>query len=105
VLAVALFFCHLAALGLYAVAVMGYEVQRSATVWHTGGRSAWLGLVVGASIFIIPGLLFLLSATASQGGTALPPLGMAGVMTPAVGKAERPLSDVKELLLWRPLKA
>jgi hypothetical protein len=105
VLAVALFFCHLAALGLYAVAVMGYEIQRSATAWRTGGCSAWLGLVVGACIFIIPGLLFLLSATASHGGTAHPPLGVAGVMAPAVGKAEKPLSYVKELLLWRPLKA
>jgi hypothetical protein len=64
--AVALFFCHLAALGLYALIVAGYELQRSATTVRTSPSRACRDLLVGAAIFIIPLLLFVFSSTASE---------------------------------------
>lgn len=64
--AVALFFCHFAALGLYAIIVAGYELQRSATTVRTSTWLAFRDLLVGAAIFLIPLLLFVVSPTSDE---------------------------------------
>lgn len=62
-----LFFCHLAALGLYAVTIAGYELQRSC---KTIRKSEWFAvrdLIIGAAIFIPPTVLFYISSTSGYG--------------------------------------
>jgi hypothetical protein len=66
VFAVVLFFCHLVALGLYAIIVAGYEVQRSASTMRTNAWLALRDLLVGAAIFLIPILLFLASPASGE---------------------------------------
>ena len=64
--ATALFFAHLVALGLYAIVVAGYELQRSAGTFRRSARNAATDLAVGAAIFLLPLLLFLISSTAGE---------------------------------------
>ena len=86
--AVVLFFCHLAALGVYAVILVGYEVQRSATTARISWQLAGRDLLVSAATFILPVWLFLWSSTAvAVGGT---------------GEAFR---DTAHLRVWKPLTA
>ena len=63
---VVLFFCHLVALGLYAIFVAGYEVQRGAAAVRGNMWAALRDLSVSAAIFLIPGLLFLSSPTSGE---------------------------------------
>jgi hypothetical protein len=86
--AVLLFFCHLAALGLYAVILAGYEVQRSATTARLSWRLAGRDLFIGAATFILPVLLFLGSVTAGE-----------------VGGAWEAFRYTAHLLVWKPLTA
>lgn len=69
--ATALFFAHLVALGLYAIVVAGYELQRSAGTFRLSAKNAATDLVVGASIFLLPLLLFLTSSTAGEAGSGI----------------------------------
>jgi len=69
VLALFLFFSHLAALGLYAVIVTGYELQQAVSPVHTNGKQAYWNVAVGAAQFAAPlALLFLVSPTGDAGG-------------------------------------
>lgn len=67
VLCVALFFCHLFAVGIYGLAVIGYESSRRMPAWQQSpARSAWRWLVAGAQ-FIPAGLILVfLSPTAAH---------------------------------------
>lgn len=64
VFATALFFCHLIALGLFALGVAGFELQRSLKTVRADLARAVRDLAVGASIFTIPILLYWGSRTA-----------------------------------------
>jgi hypothetical protein len=66
-----LFFSHLVTLGLYAIVVAGYELQRSMGTSRSSKKAAAADLVVGASIFLLPLLLFLLSSTAGEAKSGL----------------------------------
>ncbi len=63
-----LFFSHLIACGLFAVIVAGYELQRAFPMLRRQTARAIRGLVVGASIFILPIGLFFASATVGEAG-------------------------------------
>ncbi len=71
ILAVALFFSHAAALGLYAIIVAGYELQRSLETLRRSKRLAASGPAIGASIFIIPTYLFIRSPTALSAASSI----------------------------------
>ena len=61
VLTSCLYFAHIAALGLYAITIAGYELQRSC---RTLNKKEWLAdrdLFLGAAIFFVPLLLFITS--------------------------------------------
>jgi len=66
-----LFFSHLVALGLYAVVVAGYELQRSIATSRSSKKAAAADLAIGASIFLLPLTLFLLSSTAGEAGAEI----------------------------------
>jgi len=71
VIATTLFFSHLMTLGFYAIVVAGYELQRSMGTFRSSKKAAAADLVVGASIFLLPLLLFLLSSTAGEAKSEL----------------------------------
>jgi hypothetical protein len=56
-----LFFVHMITLGLYAVAVAGYELQR-AVMGPGRGEARLAGLAVGAGQFVLPFILFLIAS-------------------------------------------
>ena len=66
-----LFFSHLVTLGLYAVVVAGYEIQRSIGTFRSSKKAAAADLAVGASIFLLPLVLFLFSSTAGEAKTEM----------------------------------
>jgi hypothetical protein len=68
VFSVALFFSHIVAVGLFAVIVAGYEIQRAAANYQDMPSLAFRNLLVGVSIFVLPGFLFFASSTAAEGG-------------------------------------
>jgi hypothetical protein len=63
ILTISLFFCHVAALGLYAFTIAGYELQRSCRTLRTSEWLADRDLLIGAAIFIAPFVLFISSTT------------------------------------------
>ena len=66
-----LFFAHLVTLGLYAIVVAAYEIQRSLITYRSSKKAAAADLAVGASIFVVPLALFLLSSTAGEARTEI----------------------------------
>ena len=66
ILTISLFFCHLAALGLFAVTVAGYELQRSCRTLRTSEWLADRDLFIGAAIFIVPFVLYIISSTSGH---------------------------------------
>jgi len=56
--ALALFFCHLVAFGLYAVAVAGHELQKAIDAWRRERRLAIRDLLIGAAQFAPAMLLY-----------------------------------------------
>jgi hypothetical protein len=68
---IALFFCHLATVGLYAIIVAGYEVQRSTGALGISKWKAVRDLLVGASIFVAPLLLFIASSTSGEASSVI----------------------------------
>ena len=73
VFSVALFFAHMIALGLYAVAIGGFELQRAAALWRRSPPTAIGLLAVGAGQFIPPLAMFVAQSPtkAVVGGTWL----------------------------------
>jgi hypothetical protein len=67
--ALVLYFCHMVALGLYAVFVAGYELQRCAVTFHKDRRGALIDLAAGAVPFIGPLALYFTSRTMAEGGS------------------------------------
>ncbi len=67
-LSLALFFSHLIAFGLFALIVAGYEIQRAVPMLRRQRAEALRNLLVGASIFVAPIILFLASPTAGEAG-------------------------------------
>ena len=71
IVALALFFVHLAAFGLYVVAVVGFEIQRAITRTRTPKRGTVAGLIgplMSAGLQFVPAiLLFMLSPTQETG--------------------------------------
>ena len=65
-LSTCLFFCHMVTVGLFAVIVGAYEIQRSAGMVQELPKMAFRNLATGASIFLPPICLFLISATADE---------------------------------------
>jgi hypothetical protein len=59
-IALAIFFAHMVAFGLYALMVAGFELQRALARWRANGRAAIGRLVVGALPFVLPLALFVL---------------------------------------------
>jgi hypothetical protein len=102
---VILFFCHLAALGLFGIIVAGYELQHSATTFRTSHRIAWRGLLVGATIFILPLLLFMMSTTAGEVGVAKSIGSDDGISIPTTGWTAKAFRYAKALLFWKPVTA
>jgi hypothetical protein len=68
VFSVALFFSHIVAVGLFAVIVAGYELQRAVAAFREAPALATRDVLVGGLIFILPICLFFASATAAEGG-------------------------------------
>jgi hypothetical protein len=66
ILSILLFFCHMVTIGLFAVIVGGYEIQRAAGMVRELPGIALRNLATGASIFLPPICLFLVSATADE---------------------------------------
>lgn len=70
-IAVGLFFVHLASFGLYAVAVFGYELQRMVGSVNAHGRralpSALAGMASSGIQFLVPAALFVASSTRNAG--------------------------------------
>ncbi|WP_319405995.1 hypothetical protein [uncultured Desulfosarcina sp.] len=66
VLTTVLFFCHIAALGLFAVTIAGYEWQRSCRTILTSEQTADRDLFIGAAIFFLPCVLYILSSTSDH---------------------------------------
>ncbi len=64
---VALFFSHVVAVGLFAVIVAGYELQRAAAIFRGTPALAVRNVLVGALIFVLPICLFFASTTAAEG--------------------------------------
>ena len=61
-----LYFAHIAALGIYAITIAGYELQRSCRTLH---KKEWLAdrdLFVGVAIFFVPLLLFITSSSSGH---------------------------------------
>ena len=67
-LSLALFFSHLIAFGLFALIVAGYEIQRAVPMLRQQRAQAVRNLLVGASIFVVPIILFFASSTAGEAG-------------------------------------
>ena len=67
-LSLALFFSHLIACGLFALIVAGYEIQRAIPMLRQQRAQALRNLLVGASIFVVPIVLFFASSTAGEAG-------------------------------------
>jgi hypothetical protein len=65
-LSTALFFCHIVALVLFAVVVAGLELQRAMGTFSVSKATASRNLIVGASIFVVPFVLFLMSPTSGE---------------------------------------
>jgi hypothetical protein len=59
-IALAVFFAHMVAFGLYAIVVAGFELQRALGRWRDGWRDALGRLVIGALPFVPPLALFVL---------------------------------------------
>ncbi len=66
ILTISLFFCHIAALGLFGVTVAGYELQRSCKTLRTSEWLADRDLFIGAAIFVAPFVLFIISSTSGH---------------------------------------
>jgi hypothetical protein len=64
--ATTLFVAHLVALGLYMIVVAGYELNRGITTFRLDKRAAGVDLIVGASTFLAPLVLFLISSTSGE---------------------------------------
>ena len=71
IFSIALFFCHLTTVGLYAVIVAGYEIQRSTRVLRISKWNAVCNLLVGTSIFIAPLVLFIASSTWGEASSSI----------------------------------
>jgi hypothetical protein len=65
--ATAIFFCHLVAFGLFAVAIAACELFRAATKIRTEKAKVVWDLFAGASIFVVPIVLYFLSPTTGAG--------------------------------------
>jgi hypothetical protein len=70
-LSTSLFFAHLVSVGLFAIVVAGYELQRSITTLRTEKAKAVTDLAAGASIFVVPALLFLMSPTSGEANSRI----------------------------------
>jgi len=66
VLTTILFFCHIVALGLYAVTIAAYEWQRSCSTIRRSERAADRDLFIGAAIFFVPYVLYVISSTSDH---------------------------------------
>lgn len=66
VFSVALFFCHLAALGVFAVFLAGYELQQAIGTFRKGRWTVLPDLLASVSIFTPPLILLLLSPTSGE---------------------------------------
>lgn len=75
VLATVLFFCHMIVVGLFAVIVAGWELGRAVQNWSSNRRRVLVELAAGASIFIVPAILYVASSTAQASGATSHKLG------------------------------
>jgi len=68
----ALFLCHLMALGLFGLFVAGWELRRIATSLRAGERPPLAAMAISAAPFVLPLALLLRSATPGAGGLEWP---------------------------------